>query len=251
MINLLFGPSVQDHLDILIEAMRVVWGSSYPLYPYAINELISYGGLSSYFRWIGNLLDLELSHFTVIPHTDDGLEPEEWFIPIDTVAMPLTDPFHTRKLQELVKRCGKDRANVCKKPTTAPPLTRSREKRIVTFRQQSRPLNLPVDVCEIILDELSAKPVDAANAVDAFRWQLPDERWRRRLPLDVLPELDGIASTTDSNFDWRCFFIGFYRIFDDSHSLANRKRTFTVINAVHDVFLCKLESDRSEANARN
>ena len=96
-------------------------------------------------------------------------------------------------------------------------------------------LYFPIDIQQLVLDELSNLE-DAANAVDAFRWQQPDDCWRRRLPLDTIPESDAVVSDNIS-IDWRRFFIEYGRLVAGStQALASRVRIFTMLQAIRDQF---------------
>jgi hypothetical protein len=147
---------------------------------------------------------------------NEDSEEEGIFIPLRTVATPLTDPFGVPEVQRLINRRKCPRES--QKKASISRVTRRRKEQNqkqhanMSRGQRSSPLNLPVDIRELILDELSANASLSytANAADAFYWHLPDKSWRKRLPLDMLVELDGILN--DADFDWRRFFIEFSRL---------------------------------------
>jgi hypothetical protein len=70
---------------------------------------------------------------------------------------------------------------------------------------------------------------DISNAVTAFQWGRPYELLRRRLPLDLLLELDGRAT---DGVDWQYFFVEFWRIANNSVELTNRIRIYNIIRSV-------------------
>lgn len=235
------GPPALGQLDIFVEAMRQVWKTSFPYQPYALKEIIDSGSVGAFY-WIGDSLEFILSGFTDVPDADEAYAQNDWFLPITTVSTPLRDPFRVPEVQTLIERC-KNRKDVCRKPNSELPATKGRQKRgKKTFGHRSCLKNAPMDVVLMVLDELSASPLDAANAVEAFQWHFPDEIWKRKLPLDMMVELDGMSM---NGFDWRCFFIEFSRLLESSEAMASRKRIFAVVNAIHDEFLNKLQNKQA------
>jgi hypothetical protein len=181
--------------------MRRVWTKSYPDGPYGLKYLVvldSPGG----FYWRGEGLSPE---FEIFENEDceEGI-----FLSFKTLSIPLTDPFAVPKIQRLVNR-SKGRGGPRKTVSALAVTTRRKQQqeqkqRRTTSRDEfSPPINLPMDIQELILDELTANASlsDTANAVDAFYWYLPNKCWKRRLPLDMLVELDGVLY--DADFDWR------------------------------------------------
>lgn len=229
LIERVIGPQVRRQLDALVEAMTRVWKRSYPEEPYGLKYLMEPGDRVPYFTWTGDMLAVDPEKFPVTR-------------PIQYVATRLTDPLDAPNLQTLV--------NSCKSPSDSPSDSRKKAVSSIKSRRQhckqprptSRdklrsPPNLPMDIQEMILDELCATTnlSDAANAVDVFHWYLPDRSWKKRLPLDIIVELDGISSK--AYFDWRRFFIGLGRLSNGSYALDNRKRIFAVLGAIREEFL--------------
>ncbi|KAK2763504.1 hypothetical protein FQN52_002702 [Onygenales sp. PD_12] len=229
MISRVAGPLAAERLDLLIESMRHLWANNYPYHPYSLNEIVDNGSFRQYFMWVGNFLSHCRSFLGTIPREQE--------IPIKIVAMPLTDPFHAPKLRALINRCKK----VQRKQTTLK-VTRSLRKRSsLQPGSQCSLSQLPLDIKQLIFDELCANLLDAANAVEAFHWRLPDGLWRKQLPLDMLVELDDILPT--DYFNWRYFFIEFSRLINGSYALANRERIFKLIRTICDGVFCKLNNE--------
>jgi hypothetical protein len=183
------------------------------------------------FYWIADLLGPEIEIFEN-EDSDGGI-----FLPLST---PLTDPCAVPKIQRLINRCkgrGDPRKEVSASGVTTRRKQQHQKQRRIMSRNELSPPNLPMDIQELILDELTANasPSDTANAVEAFYWYLPNKCWQRRLPLDMLVELDGVLS--DADFDWRRFFIEFSRLAaSGSQALASRKRIFAVLRVIRDEF---------------
>ncbi|KAK2761588.1 hypothetical protein FQN54_001416 [Arachnomyces sp. PD_36] len=101
--------------------------------------------------------------------------------------------------------------------------------------------NLPLDIQWMILDLLEYN--DIPSLLRALGWVLPDVYWERRLPKNLIFELEDLKKD-ESEFDWQFLCLGVEKLLRTSPELLNRQRLFPILAKMSELF--HVEAARKE-----
>jgi hypothetical protein len=85
----------------------------------------------------------------------------------------------------------------------------------------------------IIIDLLDYKSIP--KLLRAFGWVLSNTYWSKRLPKDLIFEMDDLIKD-NFEIDWQFLTLGVDKLFQRSYGLLNRRRLLPVLKKVRDLF---------------
>ncbi|KIN02421.1 hypothetical protein OIDMADRAFT_53931 [Oidiodendron maius Zn] len=92
--------------------------------------------------------------------------------------------------------------------------------------------HLPLEIVYNILDYIHG--TDTLLALEMLEWQVPDSYWRRRIPQDVLSDLDIDLEELNAiaDIDWPFLCLKAEELLDTSPSFLNRQRILRIVESV-------------------